>query len=371
MGNLNIQLVLRQGTSLTKLKEDYGIVSKQSSVNAELYLFKYDQIRSDMSLEIVQECRGLILNKEDNWNIVCFPYTKFFNYLEPHSATLNWDCNITAFKKLDGTLVNLYWYKGWRFSTSGNPDAEGPCLNNSGKQTTFNQLIKEVWDKYNYHYPFNIDRDRTFMFELCTPLNKVVVQHKESYILLHGVRDNNTGKELNVFSTDVHKYNWGLCPSINFFSISQIQDYIKRIDPLLEEGLVLVDKDFNRVKFKSSAYVALHHIKSSMSFRSMLNIIRLNECPEFLLYFPEYQEFYNSVNNKLSALKYHINTLISPWLERKNQGEELSRKEVGLYFKDNIFQGMMFPLLFDDKNLDDLLRDMSINKLEKWLDNYE
>lgn len=368
---LNIQKALRQGLSLTKLKEVYGIVHKQSSVNPELFLFKYDQIRSPMQEQIVQECRGLILNKEDNWNIDCYPYNKFFNYGESNAAKLNWNSKITAYKKLDGTLISLYYYKGWRFSTSGNPDAEGSCLKNDGRQTTFKDLIKTVWNEHNYDYPFNIDRDRTFMFELCTPLNKIVVQHKNSYILLHGIRNIKTGKELHIFDSEVHTYNWGLCSSINFNSLTDIKDYVDKIDPLLEEGLVLVDNNLNRVKFKSSAYVALHHIKSSMSFRSMLNIIRTNECSEFITYFPEYTEFYNSVNTKYTSLKNHINSLADYWINKKQQKEELSRKEVGLFFKDYCFCGIMFPLLFDNTSLDDLLKNMSITKLENWVNNYE
>lgn len=124
---------------------------------------------------IVQECRGIILNKEDNWNIVCYPYNKFFNFGESNAAKLNWDSKINAYKKLDGSLINLFYYKGWNFSTSGNPDASGPCLNNLGRQITFHELVKELWSQHNYEYPFKIDYNRTFMFELCTPLNKIVV----------------------------------------------------------------------------------------------------------------------------------------------------------------------------------------------------
>lgn len=369
MIELEIQKELRQGLTLNKLEKLYGIKTKQSSVNPELFLFKYDQIRSPMGKQIVRECRGLILNKEDNWNIVCFPYTKFFNYQECLAASLNWDTNVTAYKKLDGTLVNLYYYKGWRFSTSGNPDAEGPCLNNIGKQTTFNDLIKEVWNKYNYDYPFNIDKDRTFMFELCTPLNKIVVRHSTSYILLHGIRNNKTGLELHLNDKNVWVYNWGVCPTVKLKSIEEVSSYVENIDPLNEEGLILVDEDFNRVKFKSSSYVALHHIKSNMSFKSMLDIIRTNECSEVLLHFPEFTELFHSVNNKFRSLKNHINLLSDYWILKKEK-QELSRKEVGLFFKDYCFQGMMFPLLFDEKNLDDLLKDMSLKKLEAWLTNY-
>ena len=43
-------------------------------------LFKYSQIDSDFSLEIVREARGLIL-EDKTWNVVCYPFKKFYNRL--------------------------------------------------------------------------------------------------------------------------------------------------------------------------------------------------------------------------------------------------------------------------------------------------
>ena len=51
------------------LKEDpYFLDIKEED---DLTLLKYNQIKSDFSQDIVKECRGIILDK--NNNIVCFP----------------------------------------------------------------------------------------------------------------------------------------------------------------------------------------------------------------------------------------------------------------------------------------------------------
>jgi hypothetical protein len=39
---------------------------------------------------MVQECRGLILDTKNNWSVVALPYTKFFNYADPHAAEIDW-----------------------------------------------------------------------------------------------------------------------------------------------------------------------------------------------------------------------------------------------------------------------------------------
>jgi hypothetical protein len=63
-------------------------------------LFKYDQIESDMSIEEVRECRGLILER-NNWDILCFSFEKFFNEAESSAARIDWS-TARILEKLDG-----------------------------------------------------------------------------------------------------------------------------------------------------------------------------------------------------------------------------------------------------------------------------
>lgn len=379
MDTLRIQRVLREGMSLTQLNDKYGIISKRSEKHPNLYLFKYDQIRSPMSESIVQECRGLILDKDASWQVVCFPYTKFFNYGETNCAKLDLD-SIEVYQKLDGSLLNLYYYKdSWWVSTSGNPDASGPVLNELGNNTSFKKLFWEVWNKLGYNLPPAFFKTLTFMFELTTPFNKVVVQHKSSNIILHGIRNRISFEEINLKDVNNNSLqgnwswcNWDRCQTISFKNIDKIISYANTLNPLEEEGFVLVDKHFNRAKIKSEAYVNLHHIRSTMSSRAMLEVIRKNECEEFLQYFSEYKELHRNIKTKYTKLIILIQSFVNEWkykkLELEKEGKELTRKEVGLYFKDYFFCGIMFKLLFDEDNLESLLAEMSIRKLEFWLE---
>jgi hypothetical protein len=63
-------------------------------------LLKYDQIESSMGFSEVQDCRGLILEK-DTWNIMCLSFRKFFNNSEGHAASIDWD-TAHVLEKLDG-----------------------------------------------------------------------------------------------------------------------------------------------------------------------------------------------------------------------------------------------------------------------------
>ncbi len=90
-----------------------------------LISLKYSQIDSPMGEKIVQQCRGIVLDRSQDWAIVSYPYDKFFNYGEGHRATVNWS-TARVYEKLDGSLMTLYFYEGaWHVQSSGTPDAGG------------------------------------------------------------------------------------------------------------------------------------------------------------------------------------------------------------------------------------------------------
>jgi len=72
---------------------------------------------------VVQECRGIVLDMDDDWAVVAYPYRKFFNYGERWAASVDWS-SAAVVDKLDGSLATLYWYRGqWHVASSGVPDA--------------------------------------------------------------------------------------------------------------------------------------------------------------------------------------------------------------------------------------------------------
>lgn len=90
-----------QTKSPEDLTKELFIDVKPHKEYPNLLLFKYSQIDSPMSNPIVQECRGIILDKDNNWNIVSYPYKKFFNAEEPNASVINWE-TANVYEKLDG-----------------------------------------------------------------------------------------------------------------------------------------------------------------------------------------------------------------------------------------------------------------------------
>lgn len=71
--------------------------------DGEYVLLQYQQLNSDFSSRVVQECRGSIFRKDEraNWTYVCRPFDKFFNYGQSEAATVDWN-TARVLEKVDG-----------------------------------------------------------------------------------------------------------------------------------------------------------------------------------------------------------------------------------------------------------------------------
>lgn len=305
------QLVLRNGTTLEELSRTYNIKVSRHKAHPNLVQLKYDQIESPMGVPLVQQCRGIILDEADNWKCIARPMDKFFNHGEGHAATINWD-NARVQEKLDGSLIILYYYKGnWEVATSGTPDASGSVY---GYDFTFRELFWRVWNgagyRTDYLYP-----ECTYMYELMTPYNRIVVPHKTNKIRLLAMRIPETGEEIPVLDDDsiISDAEWykDLPLTVRSFPLQSMDSVLatfRDMDGLNQEGYVIVDGDFNRIKVKHPGYVALHHLRSSFSPKNLLEIIRTGESTEFLTYFPEWQDTFNEISSRYEDLVSTIET---------------------------------------------------------------
>jgi len=110
-----------------------------------------------------------------------YPYRKFFNYGEGHAAPIDW-ATAQVNEKLDGSLMTVYHYCGQcHVASSGLPDASGPAHVGA---MSFAELFWQTWQSLAYQLPAH--EDRSYMFELMTPQNRIIVHHAAPRIVLHG-----------------------------------------------------------------------------------------------------------------------------------------------------------------------------------------
>ena len=277
-------------------------ISRDVFNGQNLVMFKYSQIDSDFNLKLVQECRGLILD-EDTLEAVSVPFFKFGNYGESYCPEIDWS-TARCGEKVDGSLIKIVNVgDNLLVSTNGTILAsKAPVAEQIGcKYGFFGDIVAEqldaVLDKSGWNDKLREEglgalweEGYTYMFELCSPWTRVVVPHKENKLYFLGKRNNETFEE--TYFTDDPVFS-KLFDTPKVYSLKSIDECLAATKemPWDEEGYVVCDANFNRVKVKSPSYVAAHHLKGNgvMSYSRALELVRANEIEEICEYFEEFR----------------------------------------------------------------------------------
>ena len=210
-----------------------------------LVLFKYSQIDSDFFNPIVQECRGIILEK-DTWRVVAYAFNKFGNFGEAYADEIDWESAVVETKE-DGSLIKVYYYDGeWRVGTNGTIFAENAELN-AGPYKNFRQLFDAAAEKCGLDFS-RLNRYYTYIFELCSEFNQVVCPQSEIRLIHIGTRNNRTFQEVETDIGIPHPQKYALSSLEDCIAMAKTFDFTK-------EGFVVKDKNYNRIKVKSEDYV--------------------------------------------------------------------------------------------------------------------
>lgn len=252
----------------------------------DLVLFKYSQIDSDFSKEICRESRGIILEK-GTWKVVRFAFRKFFNLGESNADKIDW-ASATATSKEDGSLISLYFYKGWKIATNGNLSARNAPLGVAGLKT-FEDLALKALMKYRVDFR-ELNPQYTYTFELCSPFNKIVCDYPEIQLFHTTTVDNKTLKEVETYIG---------VPKPKFYSLNSKEEYQELVNSLPEntEGIVVKDIFGNRVKIKTKLYFELHRLVNNgkLDVERALGLVMENDYEELLAYYPSYTDFFEKV----------------------------------------------------------------------------
>lgn len=335
---LVLQESLRNGVTLERIQEYYGVYSKRHPKYSNLVQFGYDQIESakDKFNPHVIESRGLILDEANNWNVVAYPFNRFFNYGEGvNQHDIHWG-TARVQEKVDGSLMIMYYYDDqWQVATRGSINASGNVGDNS---FTFAELFWKIFTKqFDFGVINDLNRTRTYMFELVSKYNRVVCDHSENEgeLILIGMRS-------NIFFDEFWVSEYPELNPVKEFSLATFDDVIKAaeaLNPMQQEGFVVFD-GVNRQKIKSPKYVLIHHLQDGFGPRRIVELIKLGEISEVLSYYPEYMKLYDDIENRINLLATESDADYI-LLNRT----PLSRKEFALLAIKTINPGAMFALL--------------------------
>jgi predicted kinase len=300
-------------------------------------LLKYSLFASKNS-NIVRECRGIILD-EKTLEVVSLPLEKFGNYGENYAAN---DIDILKSKvveKLDGSCFILYYdqvNKKWCVQTLGQIEAE-ETMAGWGKAEmgmTWSELFSETFNLYipdankrNELFK-SLNKDLCYVFELCTPWNRVVVKHTESKLYFLAIRNKKTFNE-----------EWpSSCPQLydvfdkpKKYPYSDIKEILRICKENLtteDEGFIIIDDQFRRVKLKSHQYVEEHYKSTVVTVNSVTHVIFLGEEEEYLTIFPEYKGVVDIINSELNRLGKSIDSLYISVFDSMN--DKTDKKEFAM-----------------------------------------
>ena len=273
-------------------QEPYSLKIKE---DGPYVMFSYDQIRSNFNIALVREARGIIFRKGE-WEVpVCHAFDKFGNYGESYAPDIDWD---TAFvtEKVDGSLIKVWWDNSWHISTNGTIDAFKAEINNVKMPTFGDYFIEALGNYYNSFGEFvsGLETHRTYMFELVGPYNRVVVPYDEPDLYFLGARTNASGEEYCCSPIIAGALGLGKFKRPAVYSLTSLDDCIKAAELKTwdDEGFVVCDAQFNRVKIKSPAYVLAHFMRNNnvITRKHIIRVIIENEVAEFLCYAADYKD---------------------------------------------------------------------------------
>lgn len=356
---------------LEKLISTYNLIANYSKRYPNLVQLCYHQLDTPKN-DTTNECRGLILDMEDNYKIVSYPFYRFSDYSEKSDSLLDMD-SLRFYEKLDGSIISLYFYKGeWNISTKTMPDASG-VIRNPNKEIKDEKIFREyffdTFKKLGYKLPQNTEC--TYVFEFMF-MNQGIVTKTKEHISLLMVRDLSTLKELN--HIDVANENgWDKVTPLETSSLDEIKTIVRYLDPIKCEGYVVCDKNFTRFKIKSPQFDKIAELKINWdnteerqkmierdNFRKLCDIVRTNDIDSFIKL-----EKYASVVDQWKRIKKAYKKILNDTNNFVNRIDGKQGKELGIILKDKpkYLNGLAFGISQGriDKNADNYLEDYFYN----------
>lgn len=211
---------------------------------------------SDFLLPGARECRGHTFRIPPGLQpvLVSLPMEKFFNIGEnPMTMDLDFSRVVRVDDKRDGSLISTVWTgDGFILKSKGS-------LNSTQARDATNflnskpVLLNEVADLVNAGYTVN--------FEYTSRENRIVIGYDKPELRVLNVRENRTGKYLQLEDTRFTEEEW-----VDMYPVKVDDQWIEEAYNIVgREGYVLWFDDGEKVKLKAHAYVSLHKAKEAIT----------------------------------------------------------------------------------------------------------
>lgn len=324
-------------------KQDFADLNIKVKQEGSLAIFNYG-IDCDFTNPIVQEARGVIIDV-NTLTVTCFPFRKFGNYGESYADTIDWS-TARVQEKVDGSIMKVWFYDdNWHVSTNGTIDAYSNIGSFCSSGKSYGQLFDEGAEDAGLDYS-KLDPAYTYIFELVSPEAPIVIHYPKTTIYHTGTRHNDTGLEVNVDIGVKKPKEYHLNSLDECIEAAKMINNDTTLDSIHDEGYVVVDKDWHRIKIKSPDYLKSHYflMYNNPTDARVISIIRSGEVSEICSYFPMFMNYVERVEAQIQNL---IVTIGRHAINFSADAAIMSRKEFFLAHKDNKYCGMITTYFYD------------------------
>lgn len=348
-------------------KEDLKKLNVNVTEDEHFWLLKYG-IAADFTNQYVREARGIIIDKK-TVKPVCWPFNKFCNHLEKGADDIDWS-TAKVQQKVDGSILKLWfnpYTEKWQWSTNGVIDAENADV--QGFNYTYGDLIRKAVN-YKDIQVDNLNKNYTYIFELTSPFNKVVIDYPETSLWHIGTRDIVSEQELSV-DIGIKKP-----AEYQLKSLDECLEAAKNLnsdDNVEYEGFVVVDDNWHRIKIKSPQYLYVHRLadRNNLSKHRILQMLRSGADFEKIVQdVPAYQVYFRYYQYKVAELEFIVNKYIT---YVRNLYAELNceRKAVAMTIKNDKLSNFGFRAIGNERTAKELLAEVIDSKYEDMIPEYE
>eukprot|EP01127_Copromyxa_protea_P009938 TRINITY_DN2386_c0_g1_i2.p1 TRINITY_DN2386_c0_g1~~TRINITY_DN2386_c0_g1_i2.p1 ORF type:complete len:511 (+),score=75.44 TRINITY_DN2386_c0_g1_i2:498-2030(+) len=292
--------------------------------------------------KVEAECwNGLLLDEENNFALVSMSLEKVFDYFDILRRTSNHEAKksqselsidrlyefeilpkfdwseVKTFENLDGILLSLYYYNGeWRLSSqlhSCKPQATIGWKKSyeavSASEKTLDEVFWKLWETLGYQLPK--DTNKCYSFVMTTNEIRFLVNHKSPGIRLVGVRDINSGREVEFGELGIEN-GWG----VSEFRVMTVEDSLENMlkeCPWETKGYIFSDKTHRRLALHSSIYISLvygsdfqgiggFNFTGDIDPKIMSELIKFRKDQLYLAYFPKWTDYCEKMKSEIFGI---------------------------------------------------------------------
>ena len=371
-------------------KPPYNVKVKRHPDRPNLVMFKYSQFESDFTNPIVRCCRGSVYDIREDIGVhavtvkpYLMPFYKFMNFGENGADPIDWNNTLYVRDKLDGSLLKLLKENDggdlWTTNGSFGTDAEVPELipaENDEKLPppyTFAALRDYALRGHEEEIK-NLPAGWTFMFELISPYNRIIVPYRETKLILLGCRDERWLEHTPEWAAETFKLTFVTPKIYPLKNMDEVIAYCKSVDTNDREGVVVQDGNFNRIKIKTDHYRSLFFLKGEDHFsdEKIFSAIKQGRIDDAAAAWPEIRPRTEEITFEWISFRNDVTALCAKAAMfyrdciKTCEGQREAKKRYAMFILDRYknFSTFLFEAIKEDADMETIFNKIEYRELK-------